>query len=164
MDIRKVKKLIDLLQKSDINEIEIREGDQAVRISRTRDEQSAAAPTQVVVAPSAVAPPAPPAPPAAPAASGEPGGAGEAEAPADPNVVTVRSPMVGTFYAAATPGADPFVTEGATVSADDTLCIIEAMKTMNQIKAPADGVVVKVHAQNGDPVQYNQALADIKTA
>lgn len=149
MDIRKVKKLIDLLERSDINEIEIKEGDQAVRISRTRD-------AVVVQAPA----PAPAAPPPAPEPS-----AGEPSEPAAPSgVTTVRSPMVGTFYAASSPGAAPFVNEGDTIAEDDVLCIIEAMKTMNQIKAPEAGVVVKVHPENGDPIQYNQPLVDIKTA
>ena len=155
MDIRKVKKLIDLLEKSGINEIEIKEGDQSVRISRGGETIV----TQVAQAPVA-APPA--AQPAAPAAATE--SAPAADAPTEEGVSTVCSPMVGTFYAAPAPGEDPFVSEGQTVEKDEVVCIIEAMKTMNQIKATESGVVVKIHPANGDPIEYNQALVDIKKA
>lgn len=158
MDIRKVKKLIDLLEKSGVHEIEIKEGDQTVRISR-----AGMAPPMPVAAP--VAQPAAPAAPATPAADTASDTALADDAPpADPNVVTVQSPMVGTFYSAPSPGEDPFVKENQEVKAEETICIIEAMKTMNQIKAPVDGVVVKIHPANGDPIEYNQALIDIRKA
>lgn len=150
MDIRKVKKLIDLLEASNINEIEIREGDQGVRIQRlspgTSVHTTAPAPT--------ASQPAPPATETAPAPA--------TEEPADTTVV--KAPMVGTYYSASAPGEKPFVTEGQQVAKGDTLCIIEAMKTMNQLKAPVDGTVSKIHASNGDPIEYNQVLINIRTS
>ena len=140
MDIRKVKKLIELLEESDIAEIEIHEGEESVRISRTG--------TLPVPAPM-------PAAPLAPVAA-----AVEPTAPVDdtPPGHAVRSPMVGTFYRASTPGAKPFVTEGQTVSAGDTLCIIEAMKILNQIESDKSGKVIKIAVENGQPVEYDQPL------
>ncbi len=140
MDIRKVKKLIELLEESDIAEIEIHEGEESVRISRTG--------TLPVPAPM-------PAAPLAPVAA-----AVEPAAPVDdtPPGHAVRSPMVGTFYRASTPGAKPFVTEGQTVSAGDTLCIIEAMKILNQIESDKSGKVIKIAVENGQPVEYDQPL------
>ncbi|MGV6826067.1 MAG: acetyl-CoA carboxylase biotin carboxyl carrier protein [bacterium] len=149
MDIRKVKKLIELLEESNIAEIEIHEGEESVRISRT----SSAAP--VVAAPAYAPPPVPaaaPAPTAAPAAEAEESGA---EA-LDGHVI--HSPMVGTYYAASSPGAKPFVTEGQTVAAGDTLCIIEAMKILNQIEADKSGKVTKILCENGAAVEYNEPL------
>lgn len=163
MDIRKVKKLIDLLEQSNVNEIEISEGDQSVRISRaskTEVAQSVVQPVAPAAAP--VAPPAAPA--AAPSDAASPAPSAAPEAASDPGVQTVHSPMVGTFYAASSPDAEPFVVEGQAVKKDEVVCIIEAMKTMNQITAPEDGVVVKIHANNGDPIEYNQPLVDIKKA
>lgn len=137
MDIRKVKKLIELLEESDIAEIEIHEGEESVRISR--------AGTLPVQAPMPAAPVAAAVEPTAPVDDTPPGHA-------------VRSPMVGTFYRASTPGAKPFVTEGQTVSAGDTLCIIEAMKILNQIESDKSGKVIKIAVENGQPVEYDQPL------
>ncbi len=137
MDIRKVKKLIELLEESDIAEIEIHEGEESVRISRMG--------TLPVPAPMPAAPVAAAVEPAAPVDDTPPGHA-------------VRSPMVGTFYRASTPGAKPFVTEGQTVSAGDTLCIIEAMKILNQIESDKSGKVIKIAVENGQPVEYDQPL------
>ena len=148
MDIRKVKKLIELLEESDIAEIEIHENDESVRISR----MSSAVPAMVAAAPAA---PAAPAPAAAPAA------APATEAPAAAEEISghkVLSPMVGTFYRAPTPGAKPFVSEGQSVSAGDTLCIIEAMKILNQIESDKSGTIKKILVENGQPVEYNQPL------
>ena len=143
MDLRKIKSLIQLLEESDVAELEITEGEESVRISR-------AGPAPVVV-------PAPaPAAPAAPAVP-EPEAAESAEA-ALPEGHVIASPMVGTFYAAPSPGAKPFVQVGSRVAEGDTLCIVEAMKMLNQIEADRDGVVRAVLADNAAPVEYGQAL------
>jgi len=148
MDIRKVKKLIELLEESDVAEIEIHEGEESVRISRT----SSAAPPAIPAA----APPAAPAPvAAAPAVAEEP--AANA-APAEPEGHLIRAPMVGTFYRAPSPTSKAFVEEGATVSAGDTLCIIEAMKILNQIESDKSGKVLQILVENGQPVEYDQPL------
>ncbi|MBD3609130.1 MAG: acetyl-CoA carboxylase biotin carboxyl carrier protein [Gammaproteobacteria bacterium] len=145
MDIRKVKKLIELLEESDVAEIEIHEGEESIRISRA-SQVTAAAP--VMAAPVAAAP----APAAAPAE------APAAEAKAEISGHTVNSPMVGTFYAAPSPGAKNFATVGQKVNVGDTLCIIEAMKLMNQIEADKAGTIKEVLVENGQPVEYNQPL------
>jgi len=140
MDIRKIKKLIELLQESDIAEIEIHEGEEMLRLSR----QSSNTPTFF-----------------APPAAMPPGGAAPAPAPeasAEPLQHTVNSPMVGTFYRAPSPGAKPFVEVGQSVSIGDVLCIIEAMKILNQIESDRAGVVSKVLLENGEPVEYNQPV------
>jgi acetyl-CoA carboxylase biotin carboxyl carrier protein len=146
MDIRKVKKLIELLDESGIAEIEITEGEESVRISR----HSQGAP--VAMAPAPVAAPAPPPPPAA----GEAPAAPAAEP--DEEGFLVTAPMVGTFYAASSPGASPYVQVGDRVNEGDTLCIIEAMKMMNQIEADVAGVIKSIRVQNGEPVEYGQTL------
>ncbi len=145
MDIRKVKKLIELLEESDIAEIEIHEGEESVRISRA---SSIAPPAAFMAAPPAVAPAAAPAPQAA-------------EVPAAEEVISghqILSPMVGTFYRASSPGAKSFVEEGQRVSAGDTLCIIEAMKILNQIESDKAGTVKKILVENGQPVEFNQPM------
>ncbi|MEJ2404665.1 MAG: acetyl-CoA carboxylase biotin carboxyl carrier protein [Candidatus Thiodiazotropha sp.] len=147
MDIRKVKKLIELLEESDVAEIEIHEGEESVRISRASAMPMAAA----QMAPMAVAPQAAVAPAAAPPA-GEPAQEEEIQGHA------VRSPMVGTFYRSPSPGSKPFVEEGQQVSAGDTLCIIEAMKILNQIESDKTGTVRKILVDNGQPVEYNEPL------
>ena len=148
MDIRKVKKLIELLDESGIAEIEITEGEESVRISRYSQGAPAAA---VAPAPVAVAAPAPAAAPAA-----APVAAAPAEVEEEGFLVT--APMVGTFYAASSPGAAPYVQVGDRVNEGDTLCIIEAMKMMNQIEADVSGVVKSIRVQNGEPVEYGQTL------
>lgn len=150
MDIRKVKKLIELLEESGIAEIEIKEGEESVRISRLPTHLPT---TQVIhaapmAAPVAAAAPATPAP-AAPAS---------AATPARPEGHTVKSPMVGTFYASPAPDAPAFVKVGQAVSVGDTLCIIEAMKIMNPIEADRSGTLVAVLAENGHPVEFEQPL------
>lgn len=142
MDIRKVKKLIELLEESGIAEIEIKEGEEAVRISR--------ASSSVAAAPVQYAPP-PPTPATAPAA------------PVSEETETisghqVKSPMVGTFYEAPSPGAAPFAEVGKKVQAGDVLCIIEAMKMLNQIESDKAGTVKAVLAENGQPVEFDQPL------
>ena len=146
MDIRKVKKLIELLEESNVAEIEIHEGEESVRISR----MSTAVPAQALVQ----AAPAVAAPPAAAAAPQE---AAAAE-PAVPEGHAVTSPMVGTFYEAASPGAKPFVQVGQQVNVGDTLCIVEAMKMLNQIEADKAGTVTAKLIDNGQPVEFGQTL------
>ncbi len=154
MDIRKVKKLIELLNESGIAEIEITEGEESVRISR----YAAGAPA----APVAAAPPvaaAAPAPTAAPAQA--PAAAPASAAPAvdlEDDGFLVIAPMVGTYYASSTPDAAPYVQVGDRINEGDTLCIIEAMKMMNQIEADTSGVIKSIRVQDGEPVEYGQTL------
>lgn len=151
MDIRKVKKLIELLEESGIDELEIREGEESVRISR-HSKQPAYAPQPVYAQA--------PAPAAAPVAAAP---AAEAAAPAAPklNGTVARSPMVGTFYRAASPTSANFVEIGQSVKKGDILCIVEAMKMMNHIEAEASGVIESILVENGQPVEYDQPLFTI---
>jgi len=147
VDIRKVKKLIELLEESGIAEIEISEGEESVRISRYgRDMGIAPMPAAVPVAATPLAPASAPAP--------------ETDAQREPVARghEVKAPMVGTYYASPAPGAKPFVAIGSEVNIGDTLCIIEAMKMMNQIEATASGKVVSILADNGTPVEFDQVL------
>jgi acetyl-CoA carboxylase biotin carboxyl carrier protein len=146
MDLRKLKKLIDLVQESGIAELEITEGEEKVRISRVGQTGQAAA----VGMPQATAVPVAAAAPLAVAP------AGEAPAPVEGHVV--KSPMVGTFYRAASPGAKAFVEIGDRVESGATLCIIEAMKLLNEIEADQGGVVKEVYVENGQPVEYGEPL------
>jgi len=150
MDIRKVKKLIELLEESGIAEIEISEGEESVRISRYSPN------TQQAPIVHYAAPPPAPVYAAAPAAVAAPVAAAPVVAPRNDHTVT--APMVGTFYSAATPGAKPFVDIGSEVNVGDTLCIIEAMKMMNQIESDKSGRVTAVLAKNGEPVEFGQPL------
>ena len=151
MDIRKVKKLIELLEESNVQEIEIKEGEESVRISRGG---TVAAPVQAISVPAATAPPAPAAPSAP---SAEPAPTGD-PAPAAPTGHAIKSPMVGTFYQSPSPDAAPFVTIGQTVNPGDVVCIVEAMKMMNQIEADRSGVVEAILVQDGEPVEFDQDL------
>ncbi|WP_316366885.1 acetyl-CoA carboxylase biotin carboxyl carrier protein [Candidatus Thiodiazotropha sp. CDECU1] len=153
MDIRKVKKLIELLEESDVAEIEIHEGEESVRISR-----QSSIPTSIAIPnmqPQAAAVPTPvaPAATAAGAVSPEPQAAAE-----EMQGHSVNSPMVGTFYRSPSPGSKPFVEEGQAVAVGDTLCIIEAMKILNQIESDKAGTVKKILVENGQPVEYNEPL------
>jgi acetyl-CoA carboxylase biotin carboxyl carrier protein len=152
MDIRKIKKLIELIEDSDVAEIEINEGEESVRISRASSIQP---PVVQQMAPYPM-----PAAAAAPAAPAAPEPAPAAEAPSEEELTghVIRSPMVGTFYRASSPGAKPFVEVGDTVSTGETLCIIEAMKILNQIETDTSGKVSKILVENGQPVEYNQPL------
>ncbi|MEC7310370.1 acetyl-CoA carboxylase biotin carboxyl carrier protein [Vibrio satsumensis] len=151
MDIRKIKKLIELVEESGISELEISEGEESVRISR--NSTAPVAPVQYAAAPAPVAAAAAPA--AAPVAA-------EATAPAVPAGHQVLSPMVGTFYGAPSPDAKPFVKVGQSVTAGETLCIVEAMKMMNQIEADKSGVVTAILVEDGQPVEFDQALVIIE--
>lgn len=150
MDLRKLKKLIDLVQESGISELEVTEGEEKVRIAKHLPGPMSQNTTYVAAAPAA--PMAAPALAAAPAAAGAP-----AEA-ALPEGHVVKSPMVGSFYRSSTPGGKPFVDVGQSVAAGETLCIIEAMKLMNEIESDAAGVVKAVLVENGQPVEYGQPL------
>ena len=151
MDIRKIKKLIELLEESGVAEIEIHEGEESVRISRYgQSVPVATAPPPVNYAAAPVA-----APTAAPVAAPVVDTTPEAPAVTGHSVV---SPMVGTFYTSPTPGAKSFVEIGQRVNVGDTLCIIEAMKILNQIEADKAGVIVSVNAENGQPVEYGETL------
>ena len=151
MDLRKIKTLIDLVQQSGIAELEITEGEEKVRISRGLSGAQPAAPLQVYTLPQAGA---------VPAAAGAPGlpGAPAAEGEPAPEGHVIRSPMVGTFYRSSAPGAKVFVEPGQAVKAGDTLCIIEAMKLLNEIEADRDGTVKAILVENGQPVEYGQPL------
>jgi acetyl-CoA carboxylase biotin carboxyl carrier protein len=148
MDIRKVKKLIELLEESGISELEISEGEESVRISRhpRMGMQAAVQPAQVFHAPATAAPL------PAPAAASAP-----ERAPRN-DEHTVTSPMVGTYYASASPGAKPFVEIGSEIKVGQILCIIEAMKMMNQIESDKEGRITAMLAKNGEPVEFGQPL------
>ncbi len=139
MDIRKIKKLIEIIEESDISEIEITEGEESVRINR---HSTVVAPAPITFAPVAVA--------SEPVAA-EP-------VVAEPTGHAVKSPMVGTFYRSASPGSASFVEIGNSVKEGDTLCIIEAMKILNQIETDKSGVIKQILIENAQPVEYDQAL------
>lgn len=152
MDIRKIKKLIDLIQESDVAEIEIHEAEESVRISRTSS-----------VSPVMMAAPAMHAAPAAAPAATAPAEAPAPAIPAGPNHANaVRSPMVGTFYRSSSPEAPSFVEVGQTVAAGDIICIIEAMKMFNQIEADRSGTVKAILVENGHPVEFDEPLVIIE--
>ncbi len=144
MDIRKIKKLIEIIEESDIAELEIKEGEESIRISRY---SAAPAPATVSYAP-------------APAAAAPGAVAAPAAAPAEEKITghVVKSPMVGTFYRSASPGTKVFVEVGQSVQVGDTLCIIEAMKILNQIESDKSGTITKVLVENAEPVEYGQPL------
>lgn len=154
MDLRKLKKLIDLVQESGIAELEISEGDEKVRINRAGSADQAVMPalagasapvTTMTAVPAAAAAAAAPAPQ-------------DSATPEDGQDNTVNSPMVGIFYRASSPGASPFVEVGQSVSPGDTLCIIEAMKLLNEIEAETSGTIKSILVDNGQPVEYGQPL------
>jgi len=148
MDIRKIKKLVELVEESDINEIDIQQGEESIRIVRGATVVAQPAVAQVAAAPAPAAAPATEAvdtAPAAPAISGH----------------TVNSPMVGTFYRSPSPGAPSFIEVGQSVNAGDTICIVEAMKMMNQIEADKSGTITAIHVEDGEPVEFDQPLVTI---
>ncbi|HEX7810745.1 MAG TPA: acetyl-CoA carboxylase biotin carboxyl carrier protein [Burkholderiales bacterium] len=147
MDLRKLKKLIDLVQESGIAELEITEGEEKVRINRIGNAMQTTVMNMPQGAQMAAAPVA-----AAPAVAAAP------EAPAAPEGHVVKSPMVGTFYRSSAPGSKPFVELGQSVNAGETLCIIEAMKLLNEIEADQGGSVKAILVENGQPVEYGQPL------
>lgn len=150
MDIRKVKKLIELVEESGISELEIHEGEESVRISRHGQVNGQPIPfAQAVPAAASTATPSPPPLKQSSVAEGS---------EAIDDAKTIRSPMVGTYYEAPSPEVAPFVQKGQRVKLGDTLCIIEAMKILNQIEADREGVIVEILAENGQPVEYGQPL------
>lgn len=151
MDLRKLKKLIDLVQESGISELEVTEGEEKVRIVKHGGQPQAA--TYMVGAPAAVPAAAPIYAPAAEAPAAK-SGADDLELDGE----VIKSPMVGTFYRASSPDAAPFVEVGQSVKAGDTLCIVEAMKLMNEIEADVSGVVKAILVENGQPVEFGQPM------
>lgn len=156
IDIHKIAKLIEIVSKSDVSEINLKQGEEELKI--TREKAVAQSVQTVIAAPVAAPAPAPvqaaaaaPAPTAAPAVSAAPDAA-----------KLMKSPMVGTFYRSASPTAAPFVEEGASVKEGDTLCIIEAMKMMNQIQADRSGVIKKILVENGSTVEFDQPLFEFE--
>ena len=143
MDLRKIKKLIEMLQESDLNEIEVKEGEESVRINRKKGDVEI--PQQVV------------APQVQRKEIVENGDESEE------NLSFIQSPMVGTFYRSPAPGKPPFVEIGQRVKKGDTICIIEAMKMMNQVKSEFDGKIVDIKVENGQPVEFNESLVSIET-
>ncbi|ETI58713.1 acetyl-CoA carboxylase biotin carboxyl carrier protein [Marinomonas profundimaris] len=144
MDIRKIKKLIELLEESNVYEIEIKEGEEAVRISRGGAPVMAQMPAPMMAAPVAA-----------------PVAAATSEAPAAIAGHTVNSPMVGTYYKSSAPGAKAFIEVGQKVNAGDTICIVEAMKMMNQIEADKSGTIGAILVEDGEPVEFDQPLITI---
>ena len=149
MDLRKLKTLIDLVSESNISELEITEAEGKVRIVKGGTAAAAVQYVQALPAPAAVAPAAAAAPAGAPA---------PAAAPAEPQGHVVKSPMVGTFYRSSSPGAAPFVEVGTQVKEGDTICIIEAMKILNEIEADKSGTITQILGENGQAVEYGQPL------
>jgi acetyl-CoA carboxylase biotin carboxyl carrier protein len=150
MDLRKVKTLIDLVQQSGIAELEITEGEEKVRITRSVTGAPQVAAVSHVVAPPQAG--------STPAAAGVPAAPAGGEAAPAPEGHVVRSPMVGTFYRSSAPGAKAFVEVGQAVKAGETICIIEAMKLLNEIEADQDGTVKAILVENGQPVEYGEPL------
>ncbi|MGD2055061.1 MAG: acetyl-CoA carboxylase biotin carboxyl carrier protein [Gammaproteobacteria bacterium] len=150
MDIRKVKKLIELLEESGIAELEINEGEESVRISRYSTAAPPAAPINYA------------APPASPATAPSAPAAAESEEEGLPSGHIIKSPMVGTFYSSPSPGAKTFVNIGDSVSEGDTICIVEAMKILNQIEAEVSGTIKAILVENAQPVEYGQPLMIIE--
>ena len=143
MDLRKIKKLIEMLQESDLNEIEVKEGEESVRINRKKGDVEI---PQQIVAPQVQSK-------EIVESVGEP----------EENLSFIQSPMVGTFYRSPAPGKPPFVEIGQRVKKGDTICIIEAMKMMNQVKSEFDGKIVDIKVENGQPVEFNESLVSIET-
>jgi acetyl-CoA carboxylase biotin carboxyl carrier protein len=147
MDLRKIKKLIEMLQESDLNEIEVKEGEESVRINRKKEVNINPAASQV-----SISAPAPQQSVSPPAIEEEP----------THELAKITSPMVGTFYRSPAPGKPAFVEIGQKVKAGDVVCIVEAMKMMNQVKSDVDGVVREIHIEDGQPVEFDQPLISIE--
>jgi acetyl-CoA carboxylase biotin carboxyl carrier protein len=160
MTIDEIRQLINLAAESGIAELEVQRGDDRVRIRRA----GFASPQEIVLAPPAYAPMAAPpaAPPAAPAAATIPAVESPKEKPADPNVILVKSPIVGTFYEGPSPGSPAFVSVGDRVQPGKVLCIIESMKLMNEIEAETAGIIESKLVLNGQPVEYGEALFAVR--
>lgn len=147
MDLRKIKKLIEMLQESDLNEIEVKEGEESVRINRKKEVHISPSAPQV-----SISAPAPQQSVSPPAIEEEP----------THEIAKITSPMVGTFYRSPAPGKPAFVEIGQKVKAGDVVCIVEAMKMMNQVKSDVDGVVKEIYIEDGQPVEFDQPLISIE--
>ena len=147
MDIRKVKKLIEMLENSNLEEIEIQEGEESVRLVKSTNKTQAIAPQSIVLPQDTVA------------QEVVDLSVTEEETKEDAN--SINSPMVGTFYASASPGAKPFISVGDIIAEGDVVCIVEAMKMMNEIKSDFSGTVLSVNVENSEPVEYGQSLFEI---
>jgi acetyl-CoA carboxylase biotin carboxyl carrier protein len=158
MNLDHIKELLDLIADSDVTELEVQDGDEKIRIRRKAAGADEAPPYVVVTSGMAGVAPSAQGALQAPA----PGGPAEPAAPVDDDLVMVKSPMVGTFYESASPGSPSFVDVGDTVEKGETLCIIEAMKLMNEIEAEVSGVIAKRFVANGEPIEYGQALFGIR--
>ena len=145
MDIRKVKKLIEMLENSNLEEIEIQECEESVRLVKSHGSQQNYQPQSIVV----------------PQVSPPEEYAEEVTSKEEVDTNSINSPMVGTFYASASPGANPFISVGDVISEGDVVCIVEAMKMMNEIKSEFSGTVLSVNAENSEPVEYGQSLFEI---
>lgn len=150
-DVKRIRRLVELMNEHDLSEVDLRQGEQRIKIRKGHDSVVTVGPMQAT-APAAAAP----APPSAPSAGGAPK-AGDA------NVSVIKSPMVGTFYTSPSPDATPFVKVGDHVGATTTICVIEAMKVFNEIPAEVSGQVVAVLVENGEPVEYGQPLFKVDT-
>ncbi len=147
MDLRKIKKLIEMLQESDLNEIEVREGEESVRINREKEVQHMVHQSSEMQTPQPVSKSQPP--------------VVEDKVLSD-NLKSIKSPMVGTFYRKPAPDKSPFVEVGQKISVGDTVCIVEAMKMMNQVKSEHEGVITEIHIQDGQPVEFDQILISVE--
>ena len=147
MDLRKIKKLIEMLQESDLNEIEVKEGEESVRINRKKEVHISPSAPQVSLST-----------PEQQQAVSSP--AGEEELSSE--LTSITSPMVGTFYRSPAPGKPPFIEIGQKIKAGDVVCIVEAMKMMNQVKSDVDGIVREIHIEDGQPVEFDQPLISIE--
>lgn len=160
IDIHKIAKLIEIVSKSDVSEINLKQGEEELKITR---EKAVAQSVQTVIAAPVAAPVAAPAPAPVQAAAAAPAPAAAPAVSAAPDAAKLmKSPMVGTFYRSASPTAAPFVEEGTSVKEGDTLCIIEAMKMMNQIQADRSGVIKKILVENGSTVEFDQPLFEFE--
>lgn len=157
MDLKKIKSIIKLVEESSVQEVSVEEGDFAITVSK----QSSLPPVGQVAPQVVTSPAAAPSAPAAPTTSDNSGSEATATAPSSGGHVQ-KSPIVGTYYEAASPDSDPFITQGCSVKKGDTLCIVEAMKIMNEIEAEMDGVIETIHMANGQAVEFDQPLVTIK--
>lgn len=158
IDIRKLKELVRLMVENDLSELDLHDQQETVTIKRGSNE------APVIVSPTVAPPPVVEAPPPAPAASAAPPVASESKPDSDAGLIPIVSPMVGTFYAAANPDSPPFVSVGDAVSAETVVCLVEAMKVFNEIKAETSGTIERVLVNNGDAVEFGQTLFLIKPA
>ena len=155
-DVRKIRRLIELMNEHDLQEMDLRQGDTRIQLRRSGETLMGGVPMAAAPAPMPVA--APPASAPAPAAAPAPTPAAE-----DPNTAVIKSPMVGTFYSAPDPDSSPYVKVGDPIGKETTVCIVEAMKVFNEIQAEVSGTIVAVLAENGEPVEFGQPLFKVKT-